>query len=502
MPRSAAPYALALLFFSFFPSANAQQGACIDGTATAANRSYSCDAVNLLSQVTLSEMNSQFANDLWGWTDPQTGREYALVGLAEGTAFVDISTPTAPIYLGRLPTHTSASIWRDLKVYNDYVYIVSEAGGHGMQVFDLTQLRDVENPPVTFSETNHYDGVGSAHNIAINEATGFAYIVGASSCSGGLHMVNIQSSYSSDPTFAGCFDDDGYTHDVQCVIYDGPDADYQGREICFASNEDTVTIVDVTDKSNPVELSQAIYPNTAYTHQGWLTEDQRYFIADDEIDEGTFGFNTRTLVFDVEDLDSPDFYSEYFHPVAATDHNLYVKGRYVYQANYKSGLRIVDAQELLTSGGALEEVAFFDTYTQSNSAGYDGAWSTYPYFESGTVIVSDGVGGLFILDPQLTTGPTDSADDAAPGVFVLSEAYPNPTTSATQIDLVLDAAQQVEVVVYDVLGRRVADLFDGRLGAGEARTFSFDASALPAGLYFIRATGETFAETRQVSIAR
>src|SRR5690606_37714841 len=98
------------------------------------------------------------------------------------------------------------------------------------------------------------------------------------------------------------------------------------------------------DKSNPVELSQAIYPNTAYTHQGWLTEDHRYFIANDEIDEGTFGFNTRTLIFDVTDLDEPEHIGEYYHPVASTDHNSYVKGRYAFQANYKSGLRIVDLQ--------------------------------------------------------------------------------------------------------------------------------------------------------------
>jgi len=501
MPRFAAPCALALLLFCFAPTASAQQGACIDGTATAENRSYSCDAVNLLSQVTLAEMNSQFANDLWGWTDPQTGKEYALVGLAEGTAFVDISNPIAPVYLGRLPTHTSASIWRDLKVYNDHAFIVSEAGGHGMQIFDLSQLRTVESPPVTFSETDHYDGVGSAHNIAINEDTGFAYIVGASSCSGGLHMVNIQSPSLQDPSFAGCFDDDGYTHDVQCVVYDGPDADYVGSEICLASNEDTVTIVDVTDKSNPVELSEAIYPNTAYTHQGWLTDDHRYFLANDEIDELNFGFNTRTLVFDVSDLDEPEFIQEYFHPVPATDHNLYNRGRYSYQANYKSGLRIVDLQSLLTASGPVEEVAFFDTNSASGS-GTSGAWSTYPFFDSGVVIVSDGANGLFVLDPQLDTTPPVANEDAAPGTFALSAAYPNPTTARTQIDLVLGDTQHVVVVVYDVLGRRVADLFDGPLGAGEARTFSFDAGALPAGLYFVRATGETFAETQQVSVTR
>src|SRR5690606_9195402 len=233
--------------------------------------------------------------DVWGWTDSHTGREYALMGLANGTAFVDVTDPVHPVYLGKLPTHTTATVWRDVKVYADYAFIVSEADKHGMQVFDLARLRDVAptQGPVTFEADAHYGRVGQSHNVAINEDTGFAYIVGnreAEGCNGGLHMVNIQDPLN--PTFAGCFAEDGYTHDVQCVVYDGPDAEHQGKEICFASNEDTVTIVDVTDKQSPVMLSQAIYPNHAYTHQGWLTEDHRTFIGNDELDEMRFGHTT------------------------------------------------------------------------------------------------------------------------------------------------------------------------------------------------------------------
>jgi hypothetical protein len=314
-------------------------------------------------------------------------------------------------------------------------------------------------------------------------------------------MVNLAEPAS--PTFAGCFANDGYTHDAQCVIYDGPDADYTDHEICIASNTDTVTIVDVTDKANPQLLAQANYPNTDYTHQGWLTEDHRYFIGNDEGDERTFGINTRTLVFDVQDLDAPEFINAYFHPTASIDHNLYVKGRYAFQSNYTSGLRIVDLQStgLDSDEPALQEIAFFDTYPSSNAATFDGTWSNYPFFESGIVIVSDVDGGLFVLDPQLEITDTDT-EDAAPGTLALGEAYPNPTSGRTQLDLVLGDTQRVDVVVYDVLGRRVADLFHGALTAGEARTFSFDGDALPAGLYFIRVSGDTFAETRQVSLTR
>jgi choice-of-anchor B domain-containing protein len=511
MPRFAAPCTLALLLFCFAPTASAQQGACINGTATAGSRTFSCNSVDLLSNVSLSQMNAGDGNDIWGWTDPVTGTEYALMGLDNGTAFVDISDPMAPVYLGKLPTHTSSSTWRDIKVYADHAYVVSEAGGHGMQIFDLTQLRDVENPPQTFEETDHYDGVGGSHNVAINEVTGFAYIVGASSCNGGLHMVNIQNPGLQEPAFAGCFDDDGYTHDAQCVVYDGPDPDYQGHEICavaqgasFNPANNHFSFVDVTNKNAPTLIAQVLYSNPGYAHQGWFTEDQAYFIANDELDERNFGNNTRTLVFDVRDLDNPEFLDVYIHPTASIDHNLYVRGRYAFQSNYTSGLRIVDLQSSGVSGSvpSLEEVAFFDTYPSSDSDSFNGTWSNYPFFESGVVIVSDIQSGLFVLDPQIDTTPPVANEDAAPGTSALSAAYPNPTTARTQIDLVLGDTQRVEVVVYDVLGRRVADLFDGALGAGEARTFSFDASALPAGLYFVRATGETFAETRQVSVTR
>jgi choice-of-anchor B domain-containing protein len=105
----------------------------------------------------------------------------------------------------------------------------------------------VGSPPVTFANTAHYDDFGSAHNIAINEDSGFAYAIGTGTCSGGLHMVQNPAS----PTNAGCYSGDGYTHDTQCVIYNGPDADYQGAEVCFSSNEDTLTIVDVSNKAAP-----------------------------------------------------------------------------------------------------------------------------------------------------------------------------------------------------------------------------------------------------------
>ena len=357
---------------------------CIGGNAGG----FECLDVDLYELVSLATMGGTSGNDLWGWTDPMTGKEYALMGMNNGTAFVDISDPEVPIHLGNLPTHTSNSSLRDIKVYADHAFVVSEASGHGMQVFDLTQLRDVVSPPVTFGNSAHYGGFGGSHNLVINEDSGFAYGVGSGTCSGGPHMIDISDPVN--PVGAGCLAQDGYTHDAQCVNYAGPDADHAGAEICLNCNENTLTIFDVTEKSSPVQLSRTGYTNAAYTHQGWLTEDHAYFLLDDEGDESSFGFNTRTYVWDVRDLDAPAVIGVYSATTPNTDHNQYVRGNYVYQANYGAGLHILKLDDV--AAGMLTEVAFFDTSS---------AWSVYPFFDSGTVIVSDIDLGLFVLRPNL-----------------------------------------------------------------------------------------------------
>ncbi len=381
--------------------------ACIDGVAAG----YACSNVDLAAQVSLAELGAsagQDGNDLWGWTDPLTGREYALMGVGNGMAFVDVTTADHPVVLGLLPTHSGNSLWRDVKVYQNHAYIVSEATSHGMQVFDLTRLRNVIAPPVVFSSDGHYAGFGRAHNIVINEQTGFAYAVGSvqgtTQCAGGLHMLNLANPLV--PQFAGCFSADGYTHDAQCVIYDGPDADYVGHEICFNANEDTLTIVDVSDKGAPVQISRVGYVGVSYAHQGWLTPGQRWFLLDDEIDELDNGHNTRTYVWDLLDLDDPKQTFAYTASVASSDHNLYIRDQYAYLANYRSGLRILDLSGI--EQGDVREVAHFDTHPASNASGFDGAWSSYPYFASGTVIVSDISRGLFVLQPILCQEPASA----------------------------------------------------------------------------------------------
>jgi choice-of-anchor B domain-containing protein len=386
--------------------------ACEDGLAGM----FECEGLDLVAFLPVDQMGGGrgvTTNDLWGWTDPETGRDYVIQGLRDGTAFVDVTVPEQPVYVGKLAkTDASpASLWRDVKVHQNHAFIVADASGpHGVQIFDLTKLREYSGTPMVFAEDAHYGNVHSTHNIFVNEDTSFAYAVGNSSggetCGGALHMINVEDP--RNPVFAGCFQPmvqagrgASGTHDVQCVTYHGPDDRYEGHEICVSSDGRALNIGDVTDKRNPKLLANATYPNLAYTHQGWLDEEHEYFYMNDEGDEAAgLVEGTRTLIWDVRDLEDPIMVGEYVSDSPATDHNLYIVGDLMYQSNYRSGLHVFD----ISDRENIRRVAYFDTVPWGENDGMGnivsgaiGSWSNYPYFESGIIAVGSGKEGLFIL---------------------------------------------------------------------------------------------------------
>jgi len=363
---------------------------------------FDCSDVELLSFIPNSILRAPEnargvrTNDNWGWTDAETGREYALVGRHDGTSFIDITDPVNPVLVGDLPKPWGtppSQLWRDIKTYKDHAFIVADgAGDHGMQVFDLTRLRGVTDMPALFEPDLHYRGFGSSHNVIINEESGYAYAVDGGTCGGGLYMMNIEEPLN--PVFEGCVKGDRGTHDAQCVIYRGPDTRYTGREICLNSNGGLFEIADVTDKANPVTLAKASSPNAAYIHQGWLTDDHRYFYQDDEADviRGNVE-TTRTLIWDLTNLEDPVLTTQFMGSMPASAHNLYLKDGFAYQANYRYGLHVLDIADPENP----VEVGYFDTAPHHEGPGFSGAWSTYPFFESGTVLVTSLQEGLFVL---------------------------------------------------------------------------------------------------------
>jgi len=366
---------------------------CEDGFAGV----YPCSGYDLQAIVSLETFRANSGNDSWGWTDPQTGKEYAIMGLDDGTAFVDISVPDQPVYLGKLATATVPSSWRDVKVFQNHAFIVSEAASHGMQVFDLTRLRNVPSKQ-NFTADARFTGFGNAHNIAINEASGFAYVIGSSLYEGGPAFIDVNDPLN--PTLEGGFSDESYSHDAHIVTYNGPDQDHHGKEILFGSNSDggdnnQVVIVDVTDKSAPTLISNMSYSNGGYTHQGWLAQDHQYYYLGDELDEINYGGRTKTLVFDLEDLDNPILHHTYLGATNAIDHNGYTKNNSFFIANYTAGFREINTINI--ASGAMEEEGFFDTYPSNNNANFNGVWSIYPYFESGVIVISDINTGLYLV---------------------------------------------------------------------------------------------------------
>jgi len=174
---------------------------------------------------------------------------------------------------------------------------------------------------------------------------------------------------------------------------------YAGTEICLNSNENTLTIVDVTDKTNMQQISRTPYTGQRYTHQGWATENQEYYLMNDELDESNNSHNTRTHIWDIRDLDLPVYLGFFDSVNASTDHNLYIRGNRAYLSNYSSGLRIYDISNISTA--SLNEVAYFDVFPSDNNVGFNGTWSNYPYFESDVIAVTNRSEGLFLIKYDL-----------------------------------------------------------------------------------------------------
>jgi choice-of-anchor B domain-containing protein len=200
--------------------------------------------------------------------------------------------------------------------------IGSELGDHGIQIFDMKKLLDIDHAeaPIKFDFKEDVAGwiqdlpQGASHNVVVNEEVGYAVAVGSrptnSGCRAGPIFFDITDP--SKATRLGCNSEDGYVHDAQCLIYHGPDERYEGRDICYGYNEDTLTIYDVSDKANSSIISITSYDGATYTHQGWVLDPkwQQYLLMDDEVDEirgsgpAADGYPV-TYIWDISDLENP-----------------------------------------------------------------------------------------------------------------------------------------------------------------------------------------------------
>ena len=375
--------------------------------------------IELAANITMSEIDAgQEANDIWGYTS-SSGREYAIFGTTSGTSFIEVTVPSNPQIVGYIDGPNS--LWRDMKVYDEYAYIVSEGGGN----IQIVSLANIDSGSVTLVGSVGDGGTTASHNVAIDPVSGILARCGGSN--NGIRLYSLAGN-PANPQYVGAWNDE-YVHDAQIhTMTTGP---YAGRVIAFCnaglnggSINTGLDIIDVTNPASPVRLGGMEYPGAEYSHQGWLSADEQYFYINDELYSGT----SSTFIVDVSDLTNPQFVTRYTNGNASICHNLYVKGNLIYAANYRSGLRVLDC----SNPTSLVEVAYFDTFPSSDSASFNGAWSNYPFFASGTIIVSDIESGLFVFandvvsvnfsivgnlpDPVASSGESITVDISATGI--------------------------------------------------------------------------------------
>ncbi|KAK0649986.1 hypothetical protein B0T16DRAFT_325872 [Cercophora newfieldiana] len=400
---------------------------CINGVASyapGAKFTFRCSNVDLYdfkSHADLGNSSGRGAGS-WGWTSPD-GREIVAIGQEDGTAFAEIKKGKL-VYLGRLPQSSKAekSLWREIKGYKSYVVIGSEAVNHGVQIFDLRKVLDVDpSKPVVFTNekdltANWSEGlpIGRSHNVAVNEEKNYGVATGFNPRNGTFRagLVFFDLSDPSNPKTLGGTGADGYVHDAQCIVYRGPDVKYQNRDICYGYDEDSLTIFDVTDKSNITVISNTSYFGVSYTHQGWVLDPawQQFLITDDEYDEvratglGAGGFPI-SYIWDISSLESPKQTGHYKGLRRGIDHNQYIKDQHAYQSNYGLGLSILDLRSVKEdpTGKGIKEVGFFDTYPEDDhlpgggNITFTGTWSNYPFFNSGFVLINTMDRGAFVV---------------------------------------------------------------------------------------------------------
>lgn len=338
-----------------------------------AGTSFSQVNLDSIGHISLHTMYNQRLNDIWGYTD-ELGNEYALVGGTKGTSVVDISNPANPTEIFYEPGMEST--WRDLKTVGDYAYVTTEAA-NGLLIIDLSPLPQSTALPVAYYNGNLSQGIwSSAHNLYANDE-GYVYIFGADRGTGGVIILDV-SSDPMNPTEVGVFDN-WYVHDG----YVENDTMYLGH-----INDGFFSIVDVTDKSNPVLLGTQTTPNT-FTHNIW-TRQGGYAFTTDEVSDAylaAYDISDPANIVEVDRIQSSP-------GAGVIPHNAHVLGNYLITSYYSDGVVVHD----VTYPYNMVEVGNFDTYP-TQTTGYDGCWGVYPFFPSGLMVASDRDYGMFVLNP-------------------------------------------------------------------------------------------------------
>ncbi|SNY54693.1 choice-of-anchor B domain-containing protein [Arsukibacterium tuosuense] len=449
---------------------HSQQGAdCVAGEAGV----YRCENIDLVAHLALADFSStpSSANDIWGHTDLNTGIEYGLVGLNNGTAVISLVDPANPLEVGTIAG--SNTTWRDIKVlqffddslgrWQAYAYVSSEAN-NGIQIIDLNDLPSSVRLAATDRSAN------SAHNLYISNVD-YTTNTALTGQQPALHLAGqpeqggAVASYSlADPLQLNAnwlqtgASRSNYSHDVASMLVTDQRAsnqcDRSECQVLFDFNEQNIKLWDISGASN-LELADFTYSLASYVHSGWWTEDQQYLLVHDELDETNHGLNTTVRVFELTDLTAPVLAATYTGPTKAIDHNGFIRGNRYYMSNYQRGLTILD----ITNPAAPVQAGFFDTFPASDSAAFNGLWGVYPYLPSGFILGSDINSGFYVFrDNTVNT-------EAGALSFSQHELRVSPGDVA-ELQVVRAGGSAAVSVGYEILAGRAEPELDYQVSSG------------------------------------
>ena len=348
----------------------------------------SVNAQQSYNMTLLGKLNyDQGLNDVWGYVD-KSGNEYAIVGVVNGTSIVDVTDPSEPTELFFIAGPTS--VWRDMKTYGDYAYIVHDSFTNGeSQGLLIIDLSDIENGNIP---TNSILSLAYSrfHNIFIDE-NGVAYLFGGDYDNGGVLMYDLATD-PQNPIYLGEFEE-AYLHDGMV----------RGDTLWgSAVYEGLLMAIDVSDKSNPEIIGTVSTPHS-FTHNAWVSDDGNTVFTTDEV---AGAFIASVDVSDVSNMTVIDQIQSWSPETDVIPHNTHVMGKYLVTSYYCDGVTVVDASDPTN----LQEVAYYDTSFSSGGT-FSGAWGAYPWLPSGNILVSDRQEGLHVLALNNLDFSTEDLED-------------------------------------------------------------------------------------------
>ena len=320
-------------------------------------------------------------SDVWGYTDT-LGVEYGIIGTRKGTAIYNLQDPANPSLTQYI--EGASSIWRDIKTFNNYIYVIADQGTDGLLVIDMAlapQTVDWTFYKPTIFLNGEFRQLTDCHNVYIDE-NGFLYLSGCS-ISNGVLIFDLNQN-PEEPKYVGRTPTN-YSHDV-----------FVRGDTLWTSdfNDGVFSVVDVTNKSEPVLLADQ---STGFrsTHNAWISDDGNFIFTTDERP------NAFVEAYDVSDLDNIQLVDRY-RPTATLGrgvypHNTHYHNGFLVTSFYTDGLKVVDA----TRPSNLVEVGSYDTFF-GGDGGTNGNWGAYPYLPSGLILASDIGTGLYVIEPSYT----------------------------------------------------------------------------------------------------